>query len=286
MPRRGLRFRGRRRLRQRSLPISLDNVVYKRFRLDEDFKKVVRGEIDNPEFHQEGKPAEICGTFDIIWMEEEKEYKFIHNSSEVGGMNKQTGGFTVERGGVEDGVQFCHPKRYVHNVLWHTHPRGVPSYPSGSDVFITVINDCTGGLSHRDSTAQTFVEFLFVEHGFWVIHRNVYQDGRIASAIDFTRGGGGPIHMKNKRMIRVAKARDLVDELIEDLERKLISHYYKSKVPNNTIINDVQNFMDTNPDFEIIHNRIRLNFYPWETDCITLPETLFTTNVGGVCIAH
>jgi hypothetical protein len=286
MTRGGLRFRGKRKLKQRSLPIPLDRVVYKQFRLDEDFKRVVIEEINNPDYHLPGKPAEICGTFDIIWREDKQEYKLVHNSSEVGKLNKQVGEFTVERGGVEDGVQFCHPKRYVHNVLWHTHPRGVPAYPSGSDVFITVINDCTGNLTHQESTAQTFVEFLFTEHGFWVIHRNVYNDERIASAIDFTETRGKPIHMKNKRMIRVAKVRDIIDNLIEDLERKLINHYYKSRVPNDSIVSDVQNFMDTHPDFEIIRNRIKLNFYPWETECITLPEILFTTKVEGICIAH
>jgi hypothetical protein len=286
MPKRGFRFRGRKKLRQRSLPILPDRIVYKRFRLDENFKRAVINEINNPEYHLPGKPAEICGTFDIIWLEDKQEYKLIHNNSKVGKLNKEMGNFTVERGGVEDGVQFCHPKRYVHNVLWHTHPRGVPAYPSGSDVFITVINDCTGGLSHQESTAQTFVEFLFTEHGFWVIHRNVYPDERIASAIDFTETRGKPIHMKNKRMIQVAKVRDVVDGLIEDLERKLINHYYASRIPNNTIVNDIQNFMDTHQDFEIIRNRIKINFYPWETDFITLPEILFTTNVEGICIAH
>ena len=262
------------------------SIIYKYFRIDSEFKNHVLDEIRNPEMHELGKPAEICGTFDIEWDEGSEEYVLKHNNVKPGKTTKYMGDLTVERGGVEDGVQFCHPKRYVHNVLWHTHPRGVPAYPSGSDVFITVINDCTGGLSHTESTAQTFVEFLFTEHGFWVVHRNVYENGQIASALDFTETRGKPIHMKNKRMIRVTNIRENIDTLIEVLEQRLISHYYRNRIPNKEIVNDIQSFMDTNKDFEIIHNRLKINFYPWETERITLPEILFTTKVEGICIAH
>jgi len=245
-------------------------------------------EIQNPEYHLPGKPSEICGTFNIVWKEDSQEYLLVHDNENAGKSTRTTatGDFLVERGGMEGGVQFCHPRRYVHNVLWHTHPRGVPAYPSGSDIFITVINDCTRGLRHSESTAQTFVEFLFTECGFWVVHRNVYSDGRIASALDFTESRGAPIRMKNKRMIRVDNLRDEIDELIETLERRLIGHYYKQRCPTDEVVRDVQNFMDTDPRFALIHNRIKLNFHPWETESITLPEILFTTEVGGVCISH
>ena len=262
------------------------SVVYKSFRIDSEFKNHVLDEIRNPEMHELGKPAEICGTFDIEWDEGSGEYVLKHDNVKPGKTTKNVGELTVEKGGVEDGVQFCHPKRYVHNVLWHTHPRGVPAYPSGSDVFITVINDCTGGLSHKESTAQTFVEFLFTEHGFWVVHRNVYENGQIASALDFTETRGKPIHMKNKRMIRVTNIRENIDTLIEILEQRLISHYYRNRIPNSSIVEDIQNFVNTNKDFEIISNRLKINFYSWETERITLPEILFTTKVEGICIAH
>jgi hypothetical protein len=281
-----IKFGKRRRLQQKALHNMFKPVVYKTFKLDSEFKNHVLDEIRNPEMHELEKPAEICGTFDIEWDEGGGEYVLKHNNVKPGKNTKNVGELTVERGGVEDGVQFCHPKRYVHNVLWHTHPRGIPAYPSGSDVFITVINDCTGGLSHTESTAQTFVEFLFTEHGFWVVHRNVYENGQIASALDFTETRGKPIRMKNKRMIQVKNIRENIDTLIDILEQRLISHHRRNKVPNSSIVEDIQNFVNTNMDFEIIHNRLKINFYPWETERITLPEILFTTKVEGICIAH
>jgi hypothetical protein len=284
--RRRLSFgRGKRKPRQRSPYISLPP-LYRNFRIDEDFKNKVKEELLDPAYHESGKPEEICGTFRIEWDESKDEYVLVHNNVKQGMSTKTLGDLIVERGGLENGVQFCHPKLYVHNVLWHTHPRGVPAYPSGSDVFITIINDCTRGLTHQESTAQTFVEFLFTEHGFWVIHRNVYENGGIASALDFTETRGRPIRMKNKKMTQVVNIREKVDELIDKLEQRLIQHYYRSRVPDQEAVRDIQELMDTDEDFKLIHNKLKIHFFPWEREQITLPEILFTTKVGGVCIAQ
>lgn len=270
--------------RKRKMKALLDSSNYKVFRLEEGFEERVRESIMNPEFHANGKPTEVCGAFNIYLDESVGEYVIQHDSSSVSKNRSNENGFHM--GGLEDGVQFCHPKKYVHNVLWHTHPKGVPAYPSGSDVFVTIINDCTEGLTPSDSTAQAFVEFLFTEHGFWVIYRNVYDDGSIASPLDFTETRGRAIKMNRRKMISVEDIRDQVDDLIEKMEAVIIKNYYRNPVPDQQAVDNIQQTIDSNPEFLLVRNRIRFNFYPWGTDRIQLPEILFTTPVVGICIAN
>jgi hypothetical protein len=273
----------KRRLRFRSP--SIDQVTLKPFIVDDSFKKAVMGEVFNPELHYIGKPAEVCGALDIVWREDSQAYVLIHNLESSHPEKRTKDGF--HKGDLEDnGVQFCHPKKYVHNVLWHTHPRGVPAYPSGSDVFITVINDCTGGLSEDETTAQTFVEFLFTEYGFWVIHRNVYANNIISSALDYTESRGNSIRMKNRKMFNVVKLREYVDQIIGMLEKRIVDNYYRTEIPDEKAVRDIQNTIDKDPTYTLIKNRIRVNFYSWETDKIYLPEVLITTPVSGICIAR
>jgi len=263
--------------------------LMKEFVFEDGFVKKVRYDIMNPEIHREiGKPAEVCGSFFVT--EDNGRYVIHHDSRSTTKNESNERGFHKGTYDPEDNVQFCHPRKYSANILWHAHPKGVPSYPSGSDVFVTIINDCTENLHHLDTAAQAFVEFLFTEHGFWVIHRGVNKDGQLASAIDLTDAGGKPIHLNYHSMIDVVEVRSHVDTLMGLLERKIMSNYYRTQCPDQQAVNMINNEINTNPIFHLIRDRTKLQFFNWselengKSWSLRLPGVLIDTPVSNVCL--
>lgn len=206
--------------------------------------KDVMKDILNPEFHKTGQPAEVCGSFTV---ETDGMRKFLqHDSKSVGRRVNQRG---FQMGGLEDGVQFCQPKKSFTNILWHTHPKGVPCYPSGSDVYITLIKDC--GRYSKD-TAQALVEFLFTEVGFWLIMRRV-EEGNIVPPIDISSMYGE------------------IDPFIKILEQHILREYYKSPIPSQQNAETIQ----SHPH---ISNKSAIEFHPWIDDdiCVEIPSVLLS----------
>lgn len=215
--------------------------------------KDVMKDIINPEVHESGQPAEVCGSFTV---ETDGMRKFLkHDSKSVGKRVNQRG---FQMGGLEDGVQFCQPKKSVTNILWHTHPKGVPCYPSGSDVYITLIKDCG---SYSTQSAQALVEFLFTEVGFWLIMRKVGEDNQPVSPIDITN------------------MYDEIDNFIKILEQHILREYYKSPVPNSQIADVIQKHPH-------IYNKSTIQFHPWTDDDIyvEIPSVLLTTPMSRTTV--
>jgi hypothetical protein len=273
------------KLRMKSLMGSL-----RHFRFEEGFVEKVRYDIMNPEVHPEiKKPAEVCGAFYVTMDTSTGDYIVHHDSMSTTKKESNANGFHRGTYDPDDKVQFCHPRKHASNILWHAHPRGVPSYPSGSDVFVAMVNDCSRGLSFLDTTAQAFVEFLFTEHGFWLIHRYVRPDGRMADAIDLTDSDGEPIRMNYHEMVDVEALREHVDTLINLLESRIISHYFRTPCPDQKAVSSINEEISNNPVFHLIKDRVVLNFYRWEQVegglDIPLPEILINTPVRGICLA-
>ena len=263
----------------------------KEFVFEDGFVEKVRYDIMNPEVHREiNKPAEVCGSFFVTLDSETGRYVIHHDSKSTTKKESNERGFHRGTYDPEDNVQFCHPRKYSANILWHAHPKGVPSYPSGSDVFVTMINDCTENLHHLDTAAQAFVEFLFTEHGFWVIHRGVTKDGQLASAIDLTDAGGKPIRLNYHSMVDVEEVRSHVDTLMTLLERKIMSNYFRTQCPDQQAVNMINHEINTNPVFHLIRDRTRLQFFNWselengKQWSLRLPGVLIDTAVTNVCL--
>lgn len=215
--------------------------------------KDVMKDILNPEVHKTGQPAEVCGSFSV---ETDGMRKFLkHDAKSVGKRVNQRG---FQMGGLEDGVQFCQPKKSITNILWHTHPRGVPCYPSGSDVYITLIKDCG---RYGSETAQALVEFLFTEVGFWLIMRKT-EDDKPTDPID------------------ISNMYEEINNFIMVLEQHILREYYKSPVPNQKIAEIIQNHPH-------ISNKSIIQFHPWtdEDICVEIPGVLLSTPMsqGMVC---
>lgn len=248
------------------------------FRFEEGFVDKVKMDINNPSIHKEiNKPSEVCGAFYVKIDPENGDYIVCHDPSSV--MYSNMNGFSLGTYDPDDNVQFCHPKKYSANILWHSHPKGVPAYPSGSDVFVTMIRDCSTGLHHLDTTAQAYIEMLFTEHGFWLIHRNIYEDGRIASCIP----------LDSHETLDVNSVRDHVNTLCTLLETKIINHYYRTPIPDDIAVQNIQYEIDNNPVFHPIKDRVKVKFYSWDklNDLvISLPEVLVNAPVKGVCVVH
>jgi len=263
----------------------------RRIRFEQGFVERVRHDINNPEIHSQiGKPSEVCGAFYVTVDPQTGDYVVHHDSASTTKKESNANGFHRGTYDPEDNVQFCHPRKHAANVLWHAHPVGVPSYPSGSDVFVAVVNDCSAGLHHLETTAQAFIEFLFTEHGFWLIHRHVHQDGVMASALDLTDSGGEPIRMNYHDMVDVEALRQHVETLMTLLERKIISHYYRTHCPDQEAVNSIMSEINTNPVFHLIRDRVAVHFYRWEdvesgVD-ISVPEILINTPTRGFCLAR
>ena len=265
--------------------------MMKEFVFENGFVEKVRYDIRNPEIHPEiNKPAEVCGSFFVTLDSDTGRYVIHHDSRSTTKKESNERGFHRGTYDPEDNVQFCHPRKYSANILWHAHPRGVPSYPSGSDVFVTMINDCTENLDHLDTAAQAFVEFLFTEHGFWVIHRGCNKDGQLASAIDLTDSGGKPIHLNYHSMVDVEEIRSHVDTLMGLLERKIMSNYFRTQCPDQQAVDMINNEINTNPVFHLIRHRTRLQFFNWselengKDWVLALPGVLIDTPVTNVCL--
>jgi len=217
-----------------------------------EFMKDVMKDILNPEIHKTGQPSEVCGSFMV---ESDGMRKFLkHDSKSVGRRVNQRG---FQMGGLEDGVQFCQPKKSITNILWHTHPKGVPCYPSGSDVYITLIKDCG---SFSGETAQALVEFLFTEVGFWLIMRRV-EDDKPVPAID------------------ISNMYEEIDGFISILEKHILREYYKTPVPNQSIAETIQGHPH-------ISNKACIQFHPWSDDdiCVEIPGVLLTTPMSQVSV--
>lgn len=222
------------------------------------FVKKVRENIMNPEII-EGMNSEVCGSMNI-----DNNLRLSHDPSSANRKNEH--GF--QKGGVETSPegrnQFCHPKKYSSRILWHTHPRGVPAYPSGSDIFVTMVKDCSGS-----DTAQAYIEFLFTEHGFWIIHRRVTPENTLMPAIDITRTGGNGIKMRD------------VETMITKLEDETIRpEYYRDKIPNRKASEKITNHLMKLTYKNLVHVR----FHPWETEEFDIPEALFQAKVTDVCL--
>lgn len=215
--------------------------------------KDVMKDILNPEVHKTGQPAEVCGSFTV---ESDGMRKFLKHDAKSAGRRVNQRGFQM--GGLEDGVQFCQPKKSITNILWHTHPKGVPCYPSGSDIYITLIKDC--GM-YGSETAQALVEFLFTEVGFWLIMRKT-EDEKPVDPID------------------ISNMYDEINNFIGILEQHILREYYRSPVPNQKIAETIQGHPH-------ISNKSLIQFHPWtdEDICVEIPQVLLTTPMsqGMVC---
>lgn len=281
--------RKRRSFRMRSIQRMGTSTRY--FIFEDGFIEKVRKDITNPEIIPEiGKPSEICGSFYVTVDPSSGDYIIHHDPASTTSKESNTDGFHRGTYDPDDKVQFCHPRKYAANFLWHTHPSGVPAYPSGSDVFVTVVNDCSRGLSHLETTAQAFVEFLFTEYGFWLIHRRVQPDGTMSEALDLTDSGGEPIRMNYHDMVDVEALRNHVETLMNLLEKKIIAHYFRTPRPDQEAVADIMREIDTNPVFHLIKGRVVINFYRWEDVAgglrAPLPEVLVNTPTRGFCLSR
>jgi hypothetical protein len=176
-----------------------------------------------------------------------------------------------QKGGLEtssEGTnQYCHPAKNSARILWHTHPRNTPAYPSGSDIFVVVVRDCSGR-GGEDSTAQSLIEFLFTEHGFWIIHRGVDGENRIARGLN--------IHGQGQR----SKMRE-IDRNIAFLEDNVIRPcYMRNRVPSR---DSAQSIFKACGDL-IKESTVHISFYTWdEADSFEIPVALFYPDVSDVC---
>lgn len=267
---------GRRRITMKSLEAV--GCRMRCFKFEDGFVEKVMKDITNPHIHREiNKPSEVCGAFYVKIDPENGDYIVCHDASSV--LQANPNGFSKGTYDPDDNVQFCHPRKYSANILWHSHPKGVPAYPSGSDVFVTMVRDCSTGLDHIDTTAQAYIEMLFTEHGFWLIHRNIYEDGRIA----------GCIPIDTHEVLDINSVRDHVATLCTLLETKIINHYYRTPVPDDIAVQNIQYEIDNNPVFHPIKDRVKIKFYPWnklDSLVISLPEALVNAPVRGVCVVH
>lgn len=278
-----------RRSRMRAL-IPGSNTDDRIFIFEAGFIDKVLHDIRYPEMHRGvDKPAEVCGSF-YVTRDSQNRYVIHHDSLSTSRKEMNERGFHRGTYDPEENIQFCHPRKNSANILWHAHPRGVPSYPSGSDVFVTMINDCTNGLRHLETAAQAFVEFLFTEYGFWVIHRGVDKDGKLMSAIDLTDTDGKPIRLNYHDMIDVEEVRSHVDTLMALLERKIMGQYSRTVCPDRLAVESINREINTNPVFHLIRGRTVLNFFSWDelennkNWGLTLPGVLIDTPVTDVCL--
>ena len=273
--------------------IENDKVRMAEFVFEDGFIRKVRYDIENPRIHYKiNKPEEVCGSFRTECIDE-KNHRYVirHDMDSSFAKSRNEHGFQKGSYDPEDNIQFCHPKKYSTNIIWHTHPVNVPAYPSGSDVFVTMINDCTPGLDHSETAAQAYVEFLFTEHGFWLIHRHVNERGEMASAIDLTGTDGKPIRLNYHQMVDVESVRSHVETLMSVLESKIMSNYYRTRVPDRQAVEMINNEINNNPIFHMIKRRVKLNFFPWDSMAETggkiyLPTVLIDTPVTNVCLRH
>jgi hypothetical protein len=231
---------------------------------DPEFVTRLRTRVANPDVHENGMVSESCGS--SLY---DSNYTIFHDPQSVSQPDEQ--GF--QRGGLEtspEGInQFCQPKKNSARILWHTHPRGTPAYPSGSDIFVVVVRDCSGKRG-EDASAQSLIEFLFTEHGFWIIHRRVGGDNRIFPGMDMQGSG--------KR----ARMRD-IDNKISSLEDEIIRPcYMRSRVPTKNSAGDIhRGCVDILGD-----NRVHVSFHTWdEASAFDIPHALFEPVVTDVCPA-
>lgn len=223
-----------------------------------EFIQRVRRDIENPEII-EGMVSEVCGAMGM-----NNPLQFTHDP--ISADNPNDHGF--QRGGVErlsDGKnQYCQPKTYSARVLWHTHPKGVPAYPSGSDIFVTMIRDCSG-----NDNAQSYVEFLFTEHGFWVIHRKVTPENTLVPAIDLSKSGGKGIKMRD------------VETMITNLEDRTIRpEYSRDKVPKKESAEKIAKHL-----LKLTYkNLVHISFHNWDEKEFDIPEALFIAPITNVCL--
>lgn len=249
----GIRLRGLKSINEYEPTITLLKASF-----DPDFIKRVRENIENPEII-EGMHSEVCGS-----MNADENLRLSHDPSSANNQNEhgfQKGGVETSPGGRN---QFCHPKKHSSRILWHSHPRGVPAYPSGSDIFVTMIKDCSG-----TDTAQAYIEFLFTEHGFWVIHRKVTPENTLTPAIDISGKGGRGIKMRE------------VEDMIAKLEDNSIRpEYLRGRVPRKESAEKITNHLVKLTYRNLVH----LSFYPWGTEEFDVPEILFSAPVTNTCV--
>lgn len=249
----GVKLRGLKSINEYEPTISLLKASF-----DPDFIRRVRENIENPEII-EGMHSEVCGA-----MNADENLRLSHDPSSAN--NKNENGF--QKGGVETSPegknQFCHPKKHSSRILWHSHPRGVPAYPSGSDIFVTMIKDCS-----ETDTAQAYIEFLFTEHGFWVIHRKVTPENTLVPAIDISKKGGKGIKMRE------------IETMITKLEDNSIRpEYFRDHVPKKEAAEKISKHLMKLTYKNLAH----LCFYPWGTEEFDIPEVLFSAPVTNTCI--
>lgn len=217
------------------------------------FVEAIMKDILHPHIHENNSPAEVCGSMNII-KHSEHSYELTHDERSVN-KHKNKNGFQM--GGLEDGLQFCQPKKYVSNILWHTHPSGVAPYPSGSDLMVTAISDC--GAWGTDGSAQALIEFLFTEPGVWIFYRNPGK-----SPIDITK----------------VNANDVMD-MAGRIEREVLREYVRSPVPDSIAITNVQDIMN-----RYSNSRVHVEFHKWSEGGlqISLPTDYLEYKVSGTCI--
>ena len=233
---------------------------------DPDFISRLRENIKKPEVHENGMVSEVCGSslYDTnytIFHDKESANKPDKNGFQRGGVEKSHGGEN----------QFCHPKKNSTRILWHTHPRGTPAYPSGSDIFVVMVKDCSG-IKGFHSTAQSYIQFLFTEYGFWIIHRKVDANNRLSPAIDITRGGRGGVKMRD--------IESSIDMLEEDIIRP---EYFKSKKPSKKTGERIETHFTDLP----FKNMVHVSFHEWEEiNEFKLPMALFEAEISDICPAN
>ena len=195
-------------------------------------------------------------------------YTIFHDKESVDNPTKD--GF--QRGGVEtssEGAnQYCHPKKNSSRILWHTHPRGSPAYPSGSDLFVVMVRDCSGKRG-MDSTAQSYIEFLFTEHGFWIIHRGVDENNVLIPSINITKGARGKIKMRD------------IEKSIDDIEDKVIRpEYRRTRTPSKRSAEILGEFLRGIGFADMVH----VSFHGWEeASGFVIPMALFEAEISEIC---
>lgn len=223
------------------------------------FVERVRRNIEHPEV-VEGMVSEVCGSMNM-----DENLRLSHDPLSADGHSNEYG---FQRGGVEEGSegrnQFCQPKTYASRILWHTHPKGVPAYPSGSDIFVTLIRDCSDS-----DNAQAYLEFLFTEYGFWIIHRKITPENTLVPAIDISKRGGRGIKMRE------------VETIISKIEDQSIRpQYYREARPTRNSATEIANHL-LKLTYE---NLVHISFHDWDTREFELPEALFTVPMSQVCV--
>jgi hypothetical protein len=91
----------------------------------------------------------------------------------------------------------CIPSFGKSKIMWHTHPRGMPSAPSAEDLAMLIVEEEDG---------PCFLHLLFCTEGIWVMHRTHCDK----PYVKFTEGGS--MQQNNKQL---QKMQHLVDRLTD-----------------------------------------------------------------------